>query len=309
MTNQYIVQFSNNTDKEFVYGFAELFKTNNDIPVLNVRTCENKNDTQNQTLLYKFITNNFADISYNDTNMECVLNYSDDVSVIKFDKYSSSAYTKFKNHLDTLVNSKFETEYYPSGRVLYVGEVLYVKEDEVVKRQPNGSGIIYYDMPNHKIKYYGEFENGLPDGAGIFYDKTGNIKLKANNISKGVPVQKGKLNVSFKSKKEEVDVNFPSIFKKYISDSNVRDFVMSDNFLDIVASNVCNFENITFDELCFDEKVLDDKLVEIRKLLYTLKTDNDNQNILIGKLNVRQNNVLSVIVALLVVNMFLSLIR
>jgi hypothetical protein len=83
--------------------------------------------------------------------------------------------------------------------------------------------------------------------------------------------------------------------------------VNSDNFLDKLAHNACNFENMSFDELCFDEKLLDDKLIEIRKLLYTLKLDNDNDNDYIIRLNLKQYNILFGIAGLIVVNIFTTL--
>lgn len=309
MTNQYIVQFTNNTvtETEPACGFAELFKTNN-IPVLNVRTCENKNDRSNQNLLYQFMTNNFAQVSYNDDNLECVLKYFDHVSVIKFDRHSSSAFTEFKKQMETLLNSKYETEYYPSGRVLYVGEVLYLKEnDVVVKRQPHGSGVLYYDLPNYKIKYSGEFENGLVDGAGVFYDRTGNLKLKANNISSGVPTQKGKLEVLFKSNQQVVNLNFFTLW----DDLNVTDksrFVISDSFVDRIALYTCKFENMSFDDLCFDDKTVDDKLVDLRKLLVNIRQENDKHYEIMKKSSLHQYDVLMFMMGLIVLNISVNLI-
>jgi hypothetical protein len=272
-----IPQFKSDHHEEPVYGFAELYKTNYDIPILMVRTHENKTDPMNQTLFHQFITNNFGQVEFFDEIMECILICPNNNYLIKFDKNSSSAFTEFKNQLSTLLNSKFETEYYPSGNTLYVGNVLHVKEnDVVVKRQPNGFGILYYDLPDHKIKYSGEFENGMPDGAGIFYDKTGKIKLTANNISSGVPTQKGKLEFNFKTNKQVFKIEF----SKFWDDVNIYDnttkalFAISDTFLDLVVENVYKSVEISLKELQFNEKSVDEKLVEIKKQLDLFENEN-----------------------------------
>ena len=314
MTTQYIVKYSNKDDTDLDV-FVELIKTNYDIPILSVRTHDNKNDKMNQILLHQFITNNFAQVSYNDEKMACVMTYPNNILVFKFDNHSSSAFTEFKNNLSTLLNSKFETEYYKSGRVMYVGEVLYLKEDEVVKeRRPEGNGVIYYDIPNHRIKYTGEFVKGLPDGAGIFYNNVGNISLKANNITKGIPTQKGKLEVNFRSNKQVINITFSELWKQFeiMNDTIKEIFVMSDEFLDILAKKLCNYENLTFEELCFDEKISDDKLVEVWKLLNIVKRENDSHHEIIKLINYRQNKMSKMligIICLLFINIIINVVK
>jgi hypothetical protein len=200
--------------------------------------------------------------------------------IIKFDKNSSSAFTEFKNQLSTLLNSKFETKYYPGGNVLYVGHVLHSKEDETtIKIEPNGDGVLYYDLPNHKIKYIGEFENGVPDGAGIFYDKTGKIKLTANNISNGIPTQKGKLEFCYKLHKQQINIDFFKLWDELQVCSNAEkvSLVMSDTFLDTLVTNTCEFIDTSFEEICFNEKTLDEKLFEIYDNISILKDNYDKQ--------------------------------
>ena len=75
---------------------------------------------------------------------------------IGFTIYSKSGCpncTRIKKTFTEMSNTKYETEYYPSGRVMYVGEVLYKKKDELVTRIPNGVGTLYYDIDDYKIKY------------------------------------------------------------------------------------------------------------------------------------------------------------
>ena len=174
--SQFIVKFNTNNTTD-IDSFVEFIKDNKQA-ILTVKT-------HTETLFYKFMTNDFADVMFDDNMRSCTLTYKDynnnDLlqSTIKFDSSSTSAYTEFKKCFGEHLNSKYEVEYYPSGRELYIGEVLYKKDENgiLLARIPNGSGTIYYDLPDHKIQYDGEFEEGLYDGAGIFYNNDG-YKLK-----------------------------------------------------------------------------------------------------------------------------------
>ena len=76
-----------------------------------------------------------------------------------------------------------------------LGEVLYKTNNTNIRdRLPNGTGILYYDLPYHKIRYVGEFENGMYDGTGIFYTMDGKISIRTNNISNGITHTKSKTN-------------------------------------------------------------------------------------------------------------------
>lgn len=280
MSNQYIIQFKTSSDDEFTYGYAKLSKSNYDIPVLCINTCEDNMDPMNQTLFNHFITSNFCDLDYSDEEMECTMYCPSINYIIKFDKNSSSAFTEFKNQLSTLLNSKFETKYYPGGNVLYVGHVMHVEEDETTtKTEPNGEGILYYDLPNHMIKYIGEFENGTPDGAGVFYDKTGKIKLVANNISNGIPTQKGKLEFCYKLHKQIINIDFFKLWNELDVYNNTEkvSLVMSDTFLETLVTNNCDFIDTTFEEICFNEKTLDEKLFEIWDQLQQVESNYDEK--------------------------------
>jgi hypothetical protein len=312
MSNQYIIQFKSDQYEKAVHGYAELYKTNYDIPILMIRTHENKTDSMNQILFHQFITNNFGDVKFFDDIMGCTITTCKDTNyLIKFDKNSSSAFTEFKNQLSTLLNSKFETEYYQSGNPLYVGNVLHIKQnDVVVKRQPNGFGILYYDLPDHFIKYSGEFENGMPDGAGVFYDKTGKLKLTANNISNGVPTQKGKLELNFKTNKQVFNIEF----YKFWNDVNINDntvkalFVVSDTFLDILVENVYKSVDVPLKNLYFNEKSVDEKLIEIKKQLELFEKENEVYHNNVKESNRLLCNLLFGLGAGLFVNMLISMV-
>jgi hypothetical protein len=227
---------------------------------------------------------------------------------IIFDKNSSSAYSQFKKELINMINTKFETEYYESGNVYYIGEVLSILNEENIRRVPHGDGFMYYDSPDHKLKYSGEFEDGKFDGAGIFYNKTGNIKLKANNITKNIPQQKGKLDVKFKSKNETFDVDFFEIWEDLdvLDDKSISELVMSDDFIDRLTDFFCDFDDDTFDNLQFECKSTDDKLVEIRKQLLEITKDIDSKHNDI--IEIIRNNYYNIIIIEILLCTFISIV-
>ena len=298
MTDQYIIKFSNN-DSDPIDGLAEIYKTNYDVPILNVKTCEN-----NLLLLSQIITNSISELNFNDTTMEFTIN----TSKITFDKNSSSAYSQFKKLIINMINTKFETEYYPSGNIFYVGEVLTKNGN---KRVPDGQGFMYYDSPDLKLKYSGQFEDGSFDGAGVFYNKTGNINLKANNISKNIPTQKGKLDVKFKNKKETFDFDFFDIWDdlNVLDDKAIIELVMSDDFIDRLTDFFADLDEESeesFEEFKFELKSTDEKLCEIRSQLQEIKSDIDTKYNDISKS--ASNNNLNIILLQVLVCILISII-
>jgi len=282
MSNQYIIKFTNNDNEEQVSGYAEISKTNFDIPYLNIRTHEDKNDKMNKVLFHRFITNysSFGVVDFCDTNMSFYITIFDSMHKLFFDKNSSSAYSDFKTRLCSLLESRFETKNYSSGNVYYAGEVLYTKlDDGTLKIDAHGQGIVYYDQPGLKIKYSGEFENGFFDGTGVFFNPEGTISLKANNISNGIPTQKGKLEINFKSRKETISIDFFTVFDDIdINDNNSKvEFIMSDEFIDTLTESVCKFDDTSLEELKFNEESNEDKINKIYKLLCEIKQLQDIQ--------------------------------
>ena len=264
----FIVKSTINNKAE-VDSFVELIKNKNNNSILTVRTHKDTFHELNETLFYKFMTNNFADVTFDDDKRLCLLSYKDYntptpiTSTIKFDSSSMSAYTEFKKSFTEHLNSKYETEYYKDGNVWYVGEVLYKKDadNNTTERIPNGSGTIYYDLPSNIIKYCGEFEEGSYDGAGIFYSTDGKISLTANNISSGVPTQKGKLNINYKNKKETILITFNEVWDKLkLSTKEERvNFTLSNDFVTRLLSLYWTKDEI--EQYSYGEKSLDDKYV------------------------------------------------
>ena len=263
MSNQYIIKFKSNLSDELIESTATLSKTNYNIPILQIRNSENK------LLFNQYITCNFAKINYNDNDLECIITQFNYEYIIKFDNNSSSSFTDFKTQLTTLSNTKIETLFYESGNIKYIGDIL-INEEKIY----NGSGILYYDIPN-QIKYVGEFENNKPDGAGIFYNKSGNIKLKTNNISYGIPTQKGTLEINTKYLQQTAFVNFFDIWSELniYSNTNKLALVNSDIFIDKLAMKIFDFGELSFEDLCFHEKSIDDKVMDLRNLVIIIQKD------------------------------------
>jgi len=168
------------------------------------------------------------------------------------------------------LNSKFDTEYYPkSGNLKYVGEVLYQDQRTFVA---NGTGTLYYDKPGQKIRYQGEFSEGNFDGAGKFYSSDGRVVLTANNISNGVPTQKGKLEMNF-GKLEVLEVKFTELWNKLnLNDKDsVKKFVLSDEFIDEILINFWDNKDITIEEAKFKYLPEEDKQMIVYNQLKEIK--------------------------------------
>ena len=166
---------------------------------------------------------------------------------------------------------------------MYVGEVLYMKDDEgkVTDRVANGTGTVYYDMPGLRIKYTGEFELGLYDGVGVFYSPDNNITITSNNISAGIPTQEGKLHINYSKKKEVIRILFNDIWDKAkaTNKNTVKQIVLLDNFVSYVAK--LNWSgDIPLENLVFYDKSLDEKYFD----LWTIIVENINSN----KINAKQ---------------------
>ena len=311
MTTNYIVKFIKDDIK--IDAYLELSK-NNLIPFICIRTHKNVLEDTNQTLLYKFLTNKFADITYDDINMTCTLIYKDGnskemlSSTIIFDSNSSSAYGEFKKNLNTLLNLKYETEYYPSGREMYVGEVLYKKDENntLIERIPHGIGTFYYDIPGHKIKYTGELENGFYDGSGKFYNIDNRISLVAKNISSGIMTQKGKLHINYSKKTETIDINFNDMWSKLniLDKAAKKTFILSDNFVTILSKSYWYDTDSSIESIMFYDKSSNDKIYEL--------WDNMNKtNLKIDKLSISMNNMNSMtclIYRILLISILINLV-
>jgi len=320
MSTQYIIKFSRNENDNLLDGFVELGReTYNNVPSITVRSHKNVLDDDNVTWLHKLITNNFADVNFNDEKHECFLSYKegfsrslDVTSKVIFDKSSSSAYTTFQKELSAMLNSRYESEYYSNGRVLYTGEVLYKDNNEGVKsRVPNGNGTLYYNTLSQSVKYSGEFEEGKFDGSGTFYSKDGNLKITANNISNGIPTQKGKLFINFQNVNEVIDLNFREVMEKLKLDTkdNQRNFVLSDTFVNKVTSSYWHHPDMNMNQLEFINMKVKDQQLEIWNEIKSLKEDvKKNREVVLRTSNESQMFLVKTLVLMFALNVGLTFI-
>jgi len=331
MATQYIIKFKtcvNDDDcfrvRESVDGFVELSEHKSSrmtIPTIAVRTCKNVNDDKNVTLFYKHITNKFAEVDFNDATKLCSIAYNDGynqnntyTSTLMFDKNSSSAYSDFKKNFEALLNSKYETEHYSNGRVMYIGEILYNKDDDgnATNRVPNGNGTLYFNSFGKAIKYDGEFEEGVYDGGGIFYNKDGKITITALNISNGIPTQKGKLNINYTNKREVIDINFSELWEKVklLDRQQKKNYVMNDNFVNEVTKLYWKKDDLSFNELTFRDKNASEQRTEMWKEIKQLRGDLQHERL---KYQTQSDNnykvLLNVILVTFSVNLLMHFIR
>lgn len=318
MTTEYIVKFTKVIDGLFdssvkTDGFVELSPSNKNsrIPTISVRTHKKSTDENNLSLLFKFITSNFADVKFDDNQKTCSLTYKDGYSrsieyqsIMEFDSNSSSAYTDFKSQFQNLINTDRQTIYYDSGRIKYMGDVKNEDGDEII----NGEGTLYHDTFLNKPKYIGEFEDNEFDGSGKFFNIDNNISLVANNISNGIPVQTGKLIVDFRNRKEIIDIDFDKLwFDLDLSDKNEkRSLVKQVDFVNIIASSYLNTSEKSMNQLIFEDRstteqnlIIWNDIQKIKEELNTIKNDS----------NINMNNIVNVTKALTSVLIFNLLIN
>jgi hypothetical protein len=178
---------------------------------------------------------------------------------------SVSAYAQFKENIGRIFNQHYRKYYYSSGCLMYDGSVL--ETDSNV--QYSGKGKYYYDNPSKKLKYEGEFANCCYDGAGVFYSCNGNIKLMANNISKGIPTQKGILTFTFNDMSQNMPVVFNELWTKLNINpndkKNIKNIVGADDFVLKIAEIYWSKKYPTYplDQKLFTEKCNQDKFVEL----------------------------------------------
>lgn len=291
MSSVYIIKFTINDNSNEVEAFLELSKNTNDHPIIQVRTHEKSSHDDNQVLLYKYISNDFAKVSFSSTDdrHECLLNYVDKNNYeyntrFYFDSQSTSAFTDFKQTFTNMINTMIDTINYPSGYLYYFGETI----DNDTMKQPCGTGTTHYDTAMRKIKYVGEFENGKYDGAGEFFSYDNKISIKANNISNGIPTQNGILKINLGVKSITYDIDFDYLFESFnLTDKkDKRFFVKSDIFVKNVADLYWTDEE-SIDSVMFREKSINDKHIEIWNQIQKLNNKIESLSVLNESLNMK----------------------
>ena len=295
--------------------------------ILNIRSHHSKTDESNQTFFENIITKNFATVEFNstdpdelselselsDTNLyKCIITDSPNTLTIIFDNSSHSAYSKFKELLEDCMNTTNETRQHLSGNISYVGTLLN-KEDICLA---HGKGVSYYDNRHHMIKYHGEFENGLYDGKGTFYNSDGKIKLEVNNISNGIPTQLGKLHYNYNKlalNKQIVEIDFSQFWKSHdfanYNKQNKQQYVLDDMFVDMVGSYYWK-DTTKLSEVVFQDKTIEDKQTELWTLMNHLNTDTQiiNKNVINIANNVNNINAFTLYQLVFNIMMFLYIV-
>jgi hypothetical protein len=186
--------------------------------------------------------NNIISIDYNENTTQIKLFYYNnkiaETIYIKFDEQSQSAYDKMTQNLKDFSKVK-GVLYYDSGNYRMDGE--FILDEESGRYSANGNASVYYDQPDKQLYYEGEIEDETFDGAGIFYNKTGNISLQVNNISQNNPIGTGKLIIK--------NYNNENYYEKEFSFDNVSDIDFTDfNMGSFVETNIgqdCIFSDLT----------------------------------------------------------------
>jgi len=281
MSTQYIVKIIKETESissEEIEGFVKIKSPSGfSGAILKLQTKENSNDETNINILNKYISKDFAEIGFYDTETTVTISLKEYFCSNKttyriiFDKSSKSSYNDFKKNLTNFMSTTNQTIYYKSGNEKYVGAVT-VENDKMVM---NGSGTLYYDNMKHSVKYTGEFEDNTFDGAGRFQNSDGNLVLVANNISNGILVQKGKLFVNFKNMSQVIDINFLDFWSKLEIDSkeDKKKLSRSNNFVEGTCKSL---DNLLFEDKSVKEQHIEiwKEINQIQKKVYRLDKNN-----------------------------------
>ena len=251
-------------------------------PTLLLQTKQDSSDKDNVRILYRYISKDFAEVGLFDNETTVMLTFKDCYTSnrfsykLVFDKNSKSSYNSFKKELTTLMNTSNRTLYYNSGNEKYLGAISTENDESMM----NGSGTLYYDNSNHAVKYSGEFEDNMFDGAGRFQNREGNIVLVANNISNGIPVMKGKLFINFREMKRTIEVNFLEFWTKIGVDTklNRRTITSSNNFVKIVASQYLENGKENIEKMLFEDKTNEQQNMIIWKRLDILRKEQQSNN-------------------------------
>jgi hypothetical protein len=151
---------------------------------------------QNCPLVYEQIlspsflaASDFSGSSTGGTKIELPGPTGDRTFGLKFDAKSSSSYLKFKECFETYAKTEVKVEYYqvapPGHSELYLARRNLKYHGEWKDKKYHGEGTLFYNLEGHRPAYKGEFENGLPDGKGVFFNPEGTIRIIANNLDQG----------------------------------------------------------------------------------------------------------------------------
>jgi hypothetical protein len=350
MSNRYIVKFiqdvnnSESTASDATDVFMELIKDNG-CPTVFIRTHEESTHPDNKNLLTLYVTRNMNKFNFLDD--ECTCTYKS--HKIIFDSNSSSAYSDFKTNFEKSLNSKFGTEFYSNtGQLRYVGEVCEANEgnkdneanedneytDKIKAKtkaksnfcnkypntRPHGFGKLYYNCAGQNIKFKGEFSDGQYDGPGKFYSLDYKVVLTANNISNGVPVGTGTLEINYGNNKQCIPIIFNDLWERLglglDNDSKglKRKYVISDEFIDNVLQLYWTNKEVSIRQAKFKDLSPEDKHLQLFNQINDLKASLDETKkdfILFHQQNIKllqtlSNNMLVTVVSVTLAQILLN---
>ena len=89
--------------------------------------------------------------------------------------------------------------------------------------------------------------------------------MSSNNISTGVPTQKGFLHINFINKKEIIEIDFNDLWEKFKLYNKIAkiNFVISDAFVNSVARYYWNKNEAPVDVFLFQDKTIKEQNVDL----------------------------------------------
>ena len=272
--SQYIIGIHQYDDVEKRWEFQDegfaVIRDRSYGPTLTIANKEDLNDPAIKYYLDVIISKDFnCDYKNSENGSGYTARFTNDNFKIgiKFDEASSQAFEDFKNEIQKRIDSEFKSIYYDSGNLRYSGQF--------VNNDVTGDGTEFYDTPEQKIKYKGEFEDNYYDGAGTFYSYDNSLEIVCNNISSGVP--NGILTLSIHRKNKD-DIKKTFKLKDIGESINVGDT----NFCEKVARHLYkDLDKLLFEAFTIEEKMdeLNNKMNMILKDFQREKEIKENRNI------------------------------
>ena len=264
--NVYINDFTEKVQAWIEMGVSKLTP----FPIMEIRSHKDCNHGENRQLIaLKLLEGNFYNLSFGDN--VCMFsikeNLIDKKVKIEFDKYSKSAFNKFKEQFETNLKKKDSYLLYNNGNLKYDGQVVDGKE--------SGKGTLFY-MDTFATKYVGEFEDGEFDGVGMFFNKSGSMKIEAYNIADGIPNRSGKFFIDSPGVKKEILFEWDNLYKycDMVTKSEKKDFVKDNFFVESVCKFLLKGEDISLDTIRFLEKDVGEQNRIIHQEIQNLKEQN-----------------------------------
>ena len=157
------------------------------IPILTV----NDKESNIGNILKIYLTNNSVETVFNKKDMSVYFEFysSGEKVKSKIVFLTEKEFDECKEYFDKIIKSKNQTQYYASNRIRYVGGVDDVNTSDYYDDKYNGHGILFYDNLKNSKKYQGNFNNGIFDGDGTFFDYKSNLFVKLLTTN-GVPNRK-----------------------------------------------------------------------------------------------------------------------